>query len=268
MMGSLISQWLIDPRPHVYSKVASEFLSCMMFHFIGSVSPTPWANAIALMCLVFFSAKTSGGILNPALTLTFCMLGHTNPLEMVLFMMAQVAGCIFGALWIALLVPGLSIRSKILRLGFEAYDGCFIPRNGLSQSRVFGWEALGSFGFYMCVMTVVYYSVRKKGYGNVGPIMVGLSLLAHALALGPFTGGAMNPARVLGSYVVFDCGNSEFVWLYILGQMLAAVLVPLAVAPWYGIAVDSWYMHWIPLNIRKHMKNYQPSLQISNIEEK
>lgn len=260
-MMNLATQWYLEPRPHVYSKVAAEFLACMLFHFIGSISATPWGNAVALMCLVFFSAKTSGGILNPALTLTFCLLGHTNPLEMVLFWIGQISGCIIGALWVALLVPGLGIGDKIDR-AIDSHDGCFIPHQDLTRAGVFGWEAVGSFGFFICVMTVVYYSLRKKGYGNVGPIMVGLSLMAHAFALGPFTGGAMNPARVLGSFAVFDCGNDRFVGMYIAGQVVAAVMAALAVVPWYGIATDAWYMTWIPMNIRKRMKNYQPSLQI------
>lgn len=178
---SIAKQWYFEPRPHEYSKAMVEYLGCLLFHFIGSVSPTPWGNAFALMCLVFFSAKTSGGILNPALTLTFCLLGHTNPVEMILFWFGQVTGCITGALWVSLLVPGLGVGDKIDR-STSVYDGCFVPHEDLSRAAVFGWEAVGSFGFFICVMTVVYYSVRKKGYGNVGPIMVGVSLLAHAFA--------------------------------------------------------------------------------------
>lgn len=72
----------------------------------------------------------------------------------------------------------------------------------------------------------------------------------------------MNPARVLGSFAVFDCGNDQYVGLYIAGQMLAAIMAALTVMPWYGIATDTWYMHWIPIKIRKQLKSYQPSLQI------
>lgn len=72
----------------------------------------------------------------------------------------------------------------------------------------------------------------------------------------------MNPARVLGSFAVFDCGNGRHIGMYIAGQFAASLLAAICVVPWYGIATDAWYMQWIPVNIRKRMKSYQPSLQI------
>ncbi len=36
---------------------------------------------------------------------------------------------------------------------------------------------------------------------------MGLSLIANAFAAGPYTGAALNPARVLGSYLTLDCSE-------------------------------------------------------------
>lgn len=263
-------KWLIEQRPMVLSKFAHEFLACMMFHFIGSVCPTPLGNSMALMVLVYYTAKTSGAHLNPALSLTFTILGHTNPLEMICYWVAQVSGCAMGAMWLALLVPGLHIRQRITRSGsaITYYDGCFIPDGRLSHASIFGWEAFTTFCFLVPIFSVVWYTTHKKGYGNTGPIMVGLSLFASALAAGPFTGAALNPARALASPIVFDCNNMGVLFYYIIGELTGALAVPLAIMPWYGIARDAWYLEWIPMAVRRRMKYHQEKVkEQESIEE-
>lgn len=228
----ILKKWLLKPKPNLISKFTAELSACMMFHFIGSISPTPWANGIALMVMVYYTAKTSGAHLNPALTLAFTLLGHTNPLEMFVYWAAQVTGCILGAFWIKLLVPFEMLGGHV---------GCFIPNTALSKSHVFGWEAFCTFTFLLPIFSVVWYTLHKAGYGNTGPLIVGLSLMANAFAAGPFTGAALNPARVLGSHIVFSCDNSYMVY-YIVGEFLGATLVPLAIFPFYGVNDFAWYL--------------------------
>jgi hypothetical protein len=75
--------------------------------------------------------------------------------------------------------------------------------------------------------------------------MVGLSLIANAMAAGPYTGAALNPARVLGSPVVFQCDN-KYLGYYLAGEFLGASLVPVIIAPWYGISPTAWYISAVP----------------------
>ena len=256
--------WLVEPTPSVLSKFSVELFACMMFHFIGSVAPTPWANGIALIVLVYFTAKTSGAHLNPAISLSFMMLGYTNPLEMLAYWAAQVAGCMLGALWIAMLVPDLVVGGAIVRSGpGPFYDGCFVPTAGMSARNVFGWEAVCTFNFVVTIFSVVWYTYRKEGYGNSGPLLIGLSLLVNAMVAAPFTGAALNPARVLGSYAVFRCGTSASVGYYVAGEMLAGFLVPFVTIPWYGICPNSWYLRLVPKSVARRMKNTQPSIVLT-----
>lgn len=238
---SIAKKWIFEPKPNLVSKFFAETSACAIFHFIGSVSPTPWANGIALMVLVYYTAKTSGAHLNPALSLTFMLLGHTNPIEMLVYWTAQMFGCICGALWIALLVPGLGVGASP-----GAFSGCFYPpADNMTKALVFGWEAFCTFCFILPIFSVVWYTLHKKGYGNTGPLMVGLSLVANAMAAGQFTGAALNPARVLASPVVFRCDNTYLLY-YVLGEFLGASLVPLIIAPWYGISPTAWYITVVP----------------------
>lgn len=256
----LIRRWLLKPqKPNLISKFFAEISACMMFHFIGSVSPTPWANGIALMVMVYYTAKISGAHLNPALSLTFTLLGHTNPLEMLVYWIAQVGGCCLGALFIKLLTPYPIIN-----------NGCFIANPSLNNALIFGWETFCTFTFILPIFSVVWYTSHKQGYGNTGPLIVGLSLIANALAAGPFTGAAFNPARVLGSHIVFNCEGGTVLY-YILGEFLGAAIVPLAIFPFYGINENAWYLdfsksdsfnNWMLAN-QSQCNNESPEVQIN-----
>ena len=244
--GGLRAMALSSPTaaggPSLLVRALAEGFGCMLFHFVGSASPTPVANGVILMVIVYHLAKVSGAHLNPAVTLTFSLLGHTTPLEMLTYWAAQTAGCIMGAMWIAALVPGLVLRPDVASSD-QDYDGCFHPRVDLTSVQVFGWEAVGTFCFLVPIFSVVWYTQNKSGYGNTGPLIVGLSLMGTAMAVGPWTGAALNPARALGSPIVFTCGHrsSETLAYYILGELAGAAAVPIAIMPWYGIAANPWY---------------------------
>lgn len=235
------------------SRACVELLACMFFHFVGSVAPTPVANSVALMVAVHFAAKMSGAHLNPAISLTFSLLGHTPPLEMLVYWVSQVAGSVFGALLVALLVPGCVVGGRPDDL---AVAGCFVPRPGLDDARTFGWEAVATLTFITSVFSVVWYTQNKSGYGMTGPIMIGLSLLASAYAAGPWTGAALNPARALGSAIVFDCARSSVTALYVAGEMLAGLLAPIIIVPWYGIAERAWYIRALPDTVVVLLREY------------
>jgi glycerol uptake facilitator-like aquaporin len=250
MMGT--SRW--------YSRFAVELLSSMGFQVIGAAGGTPVANGLALVCAVLFAAKTSQAILNPALSLTYCLTGHIRPTDMLLYSAAQVAGCILGCLWLTVLVPGASVRGPISApIAFDV--GCFVPNPSLSSAAVLAWEFTGSLVFFVTVLVVVNYSLLKKGYGNVGPIVIGIALTACASALQGRTGGAMNPARTLAPWIVAGCGPQApggTIGLYIAGQYIAAVVAAMFVVPWYGFAAHSWLRNLLPYDIAS--RSYNPRL--------
>jgi aquaporin TIP len=243
---------------NVVTRMFAEALACAMFHFIGSVSPTASANGLALMVLVYYTAKVSGAHLNPAVTMTFCLLGHTTPIEVIFYWIGQVMGCITGALWLAALVPNLHIGAPIPDGQDGQVSGCFVPMDRLSNAHVFAWEAVGTFCFIVPIYSVVWYTQTKSGYGNTGPLIVGLSLMATAMAVGPWTGAALNPARAVGSQIVFHCPSKSKLVYYVLGELVGALVAPCAIIPWYGISSDPWFIDWLPLKLREYMTQWTP----------
>lgn len=226
---------------NLFNKASMEFISTCMFHIIGSISPTAYANGIALMVLVYYSAKISGGHLNPAVSFTFMLLGHINIIEFFAYIISQFTGAMVGGLMIAALVPSLGVSKSIDSAPHNSYySGCFTPNDNLTNAQVFFWEFVFTTMFIIPIFSVVWYTQNKSGYGNTGPIIVGLSLLSNALACGPFTGASLNPARSLGSYTVFKCDYRQ-IYTYVLGEFLGGLCAAIFVMPWYGIAVNTWY---------------------------
>lgn len=263
-----LKKYFLDFHNGMAYKLWAEFVGCMMFHFIGSVSPTPWANGIALMTLVYYTAKTSGAHLNPAVSTTFMALGHITPLEMIGYWSAQITGCAFGALWIAALVPQLYPGHTINDPRALYFSGCFVPRSELSHAQIYGWEAVCTTCFIAPIFAVVWYTQAKHGYGNVGPIVIGLSLIANALVAGQFTGAALNPARALGSEIIFKCPKSNLIWYYILGELTAGLVAPLFLLQWYGIAPKAWYLKYLSEPIKQRLlKSSVKTTQLDDVHE-
>ena len=258
-------EWTGGLTPGIGTKCTAEFLGCMMFHFIGSLSGTAVGNAVALMSIVYFTAKLSGAHLNPALTIMFSMLGHTNPIVLCFYVASQILGAIFGALWLAFLVPGLTLRNdqRIItpdNIAFTEYDGCFRPRTDLSSIQIIIWEAIGTFMFILPIFSVVWYTQHKSGYGTTGPIMVGIALYSSASAVGAFTGAALNPSRVLASYYVFGCVPGFTVGCYIAGEIIGTLCASLFIIPWYGISQEPWYIQYVNNDMQEILTLYQPSI--------
>lgn len=74
-----------------------------------------------------------------------------------------------------------------------------------------------------------------------GPAAIGITLTAAALAAGPLTGAALNPARALGPATVFGCGGVKgapsaaiTVAVYVAAEVLGALAAALGSWPLYG----------------------------------
>eukprot|EP00798_Chlamydomonas_sp_ICE-L_P002708 gene2708-biopygen7865 len=158
-------------------------------------------------------------------------MGYTHPHEAVLYAVSQYVGCVLGAMYLSLMIPGVSVGGPGL--------GCFSPSEGITDRRVLAIEGLGTFVFTLCVFAVVWYTQNKHGY---------------ALAIGPLTGGAMNPARVLASPTVFNEGagcKGEFLGVYVGAEMLGATLSAICVLLCFGVAEVPWYPYSVKKVIRR-----------------
>ena len=197
-------------------------------------------NGITLAVIIYCIVAQSGGHLNPgnshdatsssafsirfsrflprvtdnvfcvtaAVTWPMMLSGHMAIVQGVAYLVCQFVGAIVGAALTRALKPDTLLN-----------PGCFGPV-GISHAKLFGMEFMAT---TLLIVTVFGVAVAQKGSGNVGPLAIGLSLLATALAIGPFTGAALNPARVLGPSVVYGCNWRTF-WVYLLAHLAAATV--------------------------------------------
>ncbi|KIH54749.1 transporter, major intrinsic protein family protein [Ancylostoma duodenale] len=95
------------PPYTIVTKCAAEFVAVMIFVTVGSLQAVhtgdgvlhaALCHGIAIFILVSVFAHISGGHVNPAVTLGVAAAGKMRPIEAVFYVIAQLAGGLFGAL--------------------------------------------------------------------------------------------------------------------------------------------------------------------------
>ena len=220
----------------ISSALASEFFGTVLFAFFGGLAPAQYAavtNGLALVVLVYCTVAQSGGHLNPNVSSALMLTGHTSVLQGVGYIVCQLVGAIVGA--------GIT-------KGFATDPGCFYPAPDVSKAQLWGWETIMS---VLLIVTVIELAIVQKGANNFGPLVIGLSLVVAALVGGPYTGAALNFARVLGPAVVNGCGWGR-VWIYFLAHLTAVVLAAgwglfvAPIGPFYNELRSKILHHFIP----------------------
>ncbi|KAG9452273.1 hypothetical protein H6P81_005177 [Aristolochia fimbriata] len=168
------------------------------------------AQAFALSATIYSASNVSGGHVNPAVTFGLAVGGHIDVTSAVFYWISQLVGSTSACLLLRLLTAGQAV-----------------PTTGiLTEMTGFGGAILEGIATFALVYTV-YAARDPRGSGElVGPIVVGLVLGANVMAMGPFTGGSMNPARSFGPAVVSgDFKNHAVYWVGpLVGAGAAAVV--------------------------------------------
>jgi MIP family channel proteins len=169
------------------------------------------AQGFLLFALVITLIEVSGGHFNPAVTVAAAALRRIDPLDAVVYILAQLSGGVLGALLTKALLldegrAGNYGAATISPLVGGNLDGMIL-------------EAIGTF---MLVLAVVVLAINPRGRREWAPLGIGLTLAFGVMAIGPLTGAAFNPARWFGPALV---GN-EFgdVWPYLVGDLVGGLL--------------------------------------------
>ncbi|MBX2932734.1 MAG: aquaporin family protein [Ferruginibacter sp.] len=191
--------------------------------------------AIAVFVGVFLSASYSGAHLNPAITIGFAVAGKFNWEMVPVYIMAQFAGAMLGALlvWVA------------YKKHFDETDDVNAKLSVFSNSpaipNIFfnlATEIIGTFALVFGVFYIVGGNINDVPFklGSLDALPVALLVLGIGLSLGGPTGYAINPARDLGPRIMHfilpikNKGNSGwgYSWIPVMGPIIGAVLAALA----------------------------------------
>jgi aquaporin Z len=146
------------------------------------------AHGLAIAIMVSALGHISGGHFNPAITIGFWVTKRVSTLDVILYWAAQLAGATAAAFLLKALIPEETWRAVALGTPELVRD---FPR--LSAMVL---EAVTTF---FLVLTVFATAVDEKGtFHAIAGFGIGLSITLGIMVAGPFTGGALNPARAFG----------------------------------------------------------------------
>lgn len=159
--------------------------------------------------------RASGGHFNPALTAAAYVSKRLDAVKASFYVICQLLGAALAGLLLSRTFqahPEVSTRAPFL-------GACDLWGIGFRGATLL--EAIGTF-----LLVLVYYAARYEGRARSGwPTAIGLSLAAGSLALGPLTGGALNPARAFGPAVA--SGHWANFYVYWVGPLVGAAAAAL-----------------------------------------
>lgn len=146
------------------------------------------AHGLAIAILVSSLGHISGAHFNPAITIGFWVTKRVNTVDTILYWVAQLAGAIAAAFLLKSIVPEDTWRAVALGTPELARD---FPR--------WAGMALEAVTTFFLVLVVFATAVDERGtFKAIGGFGIGLTITLGILVAGPFTGGALNPARAFG----------------------------------------------------------------------
>ena len=193
------------------------------------VIATGWG--LAVMLAVYAVGMISGAHLNPAVTIGLAVIGKFAWAKVPGYILAQVAGGMFGALlvWLAYLPHWKETPDTNSKLAVF----CTAPAIRSTFSNLL-CEIIGAAALLFGVLSIPSTSnlTGPDWATGFGPMLVGLLVFAIGLSLGGPTGYAINPARDFGPRLahailpVAGKGHSDwgYAWIPIVGPLIGGVL--------------------------------------------
>lgn len=177
---------------------------------LGGAPLGPIAIGSALMVMVYMGGHVSGGHYNPAVSLAAGLAGKLAKRDLLPYWLVQLAGAI---------AAGLAVQAILGRT--------FAPAPGPQVSGVGVWLVEILFTFALCLV-VLNTATHPKTKGNsYYGLAIGFTVAVGAIAGGPISGGAFNPAVGVGPALVHTLageGTLAYLPLYIIAPCLGGIL--------------------------------------------
>ena len=173
-------------------------------------------HAFLLFALIQTLAVISGAHFNPAITVALTVLRQIKPPDALVYIVAQLAGAVAGA---------LLTKSLLEDEGRAVHYGIVAVSARLNEAILPGMVVEG-IGTFFLVWVVVGVAVNPRATKEWAALAIGATLGMLVMVLGPLTGAGFNPARALGPAIVsgeFN-GTGDFVLVYVLAPVIGGVL--------------------------------------------
>jgi aquaporin Z len=206
-----------------YRKLAAELIGTFVFFTIGlftinsgisfgltnATGPQliviAFGFGLALLVGIVVAGAISGGHYNPAVTIAAVLDRRLDVANGVGYIVAQVVGGLAAAFVVMLMLDQAAVTQTITK-----------PGNGVTDIDAVVIEAV----FTAIFMTVIL--TATKDMAGVAAFVIPLTLVVIHLAIVPFTGASVNPARSIASAVVG--GDISQLWIYLVGPTIGGVI--------------------------------------------
>ena len=214
---------------HALRHFVAEFIGTFALVFVASLSlmMAQGTNAPASVALLVVALATGltlavmttslmrvSGHFNPAVTLGFIVARRLDGVMAGVYVAGQLLGAVVAAYVTKLMVP--------LSLWTASRGGSQVISLDVEGWQAFLGEAIATF----ILVWVTFGTAVDPKAPRVGGLPIGLAMAVGILAIGPLTGGSLNPARALGPAVavgIFE-GQAIFWAAPLLGGALAALI--------------------------------------------
>ncbi|HEY3870287.1 MAG TPA: MIP/aquaporin family protein [Actinocrinis sp.] len=203
---------------------------------LGDHDSIAWAWGLGVVLGVYVAGKTTGGHLNPAVTVTLAVFSGFPWRKVLPYSFAQTFGAFIAALivrWnytevLAKFDPGHTIKSQFI---FST-----LPGNGANP--VSEWGALRDQIIGTAILLFLVFAVtdarNTSPAANLAPVVIGLIVVAIGMAWGTDAGYAINPARDFGPRLAeFITGYGGawrdqyghfYFWVPIVGPLIGGII--------------------------------------------
>jgi MIP family channel proteins len=149
----------------------------------GDLLMVALAHGLTIGVMASATCAISGGHLNPAVTMGVWAGGKMHWKMALQYVGAQLLGATLAGLFIALVLKGSVVSRGTPTLNYE-----------VTWFTAVLLEAVASF----FLVFVVFGTATDTRGPKIGGMAIGLTVAIGIMAIGPFTGGVMNPARAFG----------------------------------------------------------------------
>src|SRR5438874_1215551 len=171
------------------------------------------AHGLALSIMITVFAATSGGHINPAVTIAMLVTRRIAPLLGLLYIVAQLVG---GTL------AGLLLRAIYPFVAWQAAQG---GTPMLAPGVSFGTGVLVEAVLTFFLLLAVFGTAVDPRAPKIGGFGIGLTVAFDILMGGALTGAAMNPAIAFGPALAGGFWQNDLV--YWIGPIIGAVIAAL-----------------------------------------
>jgi len=207
---------------------ALTFIGIMAIHHAPTLAPgigllaVALAHGIILAVMVCATMPTSGGHINPAITLGFLITGKIKPLAAVAYIAMQLFGGIMAAVIVYAIMGGGEIGAAVVKSGTPDVAA------NISSGTALLCEIIATFFLAFVIWGTAADPRAAKG----GGFAIGLTIAADILAVGPLTGASMNPQRSFGPTLIGSLAQGGGAlwahhWIYWVGPIIGAALAAL-----------------------------------------